>query len=145
MAYKSIEDHRAYHRQYQREYRALRRAFNLCTECGRQDARTMAGNAKCWDCVEKRRVREGRDVDLIGPMGRTPKRSGEDKSLWPQQGRCRLCGAPVKAGETKWRGPHQYCEKHYQSTVQAGNKGRMAYLEQHGMTWGQTEWNRRRS
>lgn len=54
MAYKNIEDRRAYHREYMRERRQWFTEHHLCTECGRQDALTMMGHRICSDCYEKR-------------------------------------------------------------------------------------------
>lgn len=54
MGYKNIEDRRAYHRQYQKERRQWYKEHHYCTECGKQDARTLIGKRYCFDCLEKR-------------------------------------------------------------------------------------------
>ncbi len=53
MAYKNIEDRRAYHKQYMKERRAWFKSLHFCTECGKQDAYTLNGRNRCYECSEK--------------------------------------------------------------------------------------------
>lgn len=53
MGYKNIEDKRAYHREYMKERRQWLKDHHMCTECGNQDAYTLNGRLRCYDCNEK--------------------------------------------------------------------------------------------
>lgn len=53
MGYKNIEDRRAYHREYMKEHRRWMKEHYMCTECGKQDAYTLNGRARCYECNEK--------------------------------------------------------------------------------------------
>lgn len=54
MAYKNIEDRRAYQKQYMRERREWYKEHGWCTACGKEDARTMIGKTLCFDCFVKK-------------------------------------------------------------------------------------------
>ena len=53
MGYKNIEDKRDYHRNYIKERRQWFKDHHMCTECGKQDAYTLNGRARCYECNEK--------------------------------------------------------------------------------------------
>lgn len=53
MGYKNIEDKRDYHRNYIKERRQWFKDHRMCTECGKQDAYTLNGRARCFECNEK--------------------------------------------------------------------------------------------
>lgn len=53
MAYKNIEDNCAYHREYMKERRQWFKDHHVCIECGKQDAYTLNGRARCYECNEK--------------------------------------------------------------------------------------------
>lgn len=53
MGYKNIEDKRVYHREYMKERRQWFKDHHRCTECGKQDAYTLNGRARCYECNEK--------------------------------------------------------------------------------------------
>lgn len=131
MAYKHIEDRRAYHREYMRQRRAMHRAYHLCTECKKQDAYTLAGHPRCF---EHTHYRHKSPMEYISePVSVLP--------AYREDGTCCRCGAPVKEGVTAWGGePYRLCERCYDNTVKAGRAGREKYREVHGETWGQMQY-----
>lgn len=133
MSYKNIEDKRAYHRQYMAERRAFFREHHLCTECGQEDAYTLAGRPRCF---EHSHYRRHAPIEYIEPE--KPPRVIPDRRL---PGRCHMCGAPWMDGVMKWGGePIRLCERCYNNLLRAGEKGRAAYKEAHGKTWGQVQY-----
>ena len=93
--YKNIEDRRAYQRQYMRERRAFFRQHHLCTECGKEDAYTMAGHTRCFDHTH---YRHRTPMEYIKP-------EKEPRSLPRRRdGCCYICGKPPMDGLTKWGG-----------------------------------------
>lgn len=132
MAYKNAEDRRAYHRQYMRERRAWYKQHGLCTECGKEDAYTMVGRPRCFECQQKHRKHP---VEYIKPDKPTRQNFRQDRQ------RCYLCGAPVIVGETAWSGkPFRVCREHYEHMKRIAAKGREAYQERHGETWGNSQY-----
>ena len=134
MAYKSIEDRRTYHREYMQERRAFYREHHLCTECGREDAYTLNGHPRCFVHTHYRRTTP---IEYIKPEKRrvTPARCLD--------GFCHMCGKPYMEGVTKWDGyPIRLCERCYKNLTAAAEKGRAAYKEKYGETWGQTQYRR---
>ena len=118
MAWKSKEYARQYHTEYMRGRRRLYRQLGLCAECGTEDAYTMAGHYRCFECSEKRRKTP---IEYIKPEKPVRENFRKDES------RCYLCGSPVMQGETAYGGrPIRLCEKHYAFIVQMGAKGREA-------------------
>ena len=133
MSCKNPEARRAYHRKYMAERRAFFRAHHLCTECGREDAYTLAGRPRCF---EHSHYRRHAPIEYIEPE--KPPRVIPDRRL---PGRCHMCGAPWMDGVTKWGGePVRLCERCYNNLLRAGEKGRAAYKEAHGATWGQEQF-----
>lgn len=132
MGYKNIGDRRAYHRQYMKERRDFFRQHHLCTECGKEDAYTMAGHSKCFEHTHYRKKRPFEYVKVEKPVL---------ESYRHDETRCYLCGSPVLESETAFSGrPLRVCEKHYEHMKKMGEKGRAAYLEKHGETWGNKQY-----
>lgn len=130
MACKDIEHRRAYHRQYMAERREMYRKHHLCTECGKEDAYTMIGHTRCFDCTHRRRKQK--PLEYIKP------KKPVEMDMRKEPGYCHLCGKPVKEGLTKWGGrPFKVCEKHYGHIIQMGERGRAAYQQKYGKTRGQ--------
>ena len=88
MAYKNIEDKRAYHRQYMKETRQWLKEHHFCTECKRQDAFTLAGRRYCADCSEKEKARE-RTPEARQRYCDTAKKRRQERA---DQGLCANCG-----------------------------------------------------
>lgn len=131
--YKNIEDRRAYQRQYMRERRAFFRQHHLCTECGKEDAYTMAGHTRCFEHTHYRR---STPMEYI-----KPEREPRSLPLRRQDGYCHMCGKPPMDGLTKWGGdPIKLCERCYRNLVKAGERGRASFAKSHGMTWGQMQY-----
>ena len=115
--------------------RHLHRSFGLCADCGKEDAYTMAGRYRCFECNEKHRKHP---TEFI-----RPERPQKKPSFREDPDRCYLCGAPVMQAMTAWGGhPLRLCEKHYKTTIEAAAKGRKAYQKKYGETWGQTQFRR---
>ena len=132
MAYKSIEDRRAYHRQYMKERRDFFRQHHLCTECGKEDAYTMAGHTRCF---EHTHYRHKTPIEYIKP---------EKVPSFPTRrldGYCHICGKPYMDRLTAWGGePIRLCESCYPKAVKASERGREAYKKKYGKTWGQRQY-----
>lgn len=118
MAYKNIEDKRAYKRKYMREHRAWLKAHGLCTICKQEDARTIIGKPLCFDCFVKKYGHEP-IVRLDYKKKKTwiPKH-GIPKSEYYQHGLCAKCGlAPHLEGR-------RVCQKCYDQIKYAAWLGR---------------------
>lgn len=92
MAYKNIEDRRTYHKQYMKERREWYAAHGWCTECGKEDARTMIGKTLCFDCFVKKWGHE--PIVRLDPKKKKewiPKH-GIPKSEYYENGLCAKCG-----------------------------------------------------
>ena len=95
-----------------RERRKWYREHNCCTECGKQDAYTIGGRCRCYECNEKKRINEGYSPEVDSLFFSKPKQDRKDYSTIPREqyierGMCYICGQPVKEG-------YRVCEKHYQ-------------------------------
>lgn len=119
MAYKNIEDKRAYRREYMRERRAWLRAHHFCTECGNEDALTMGGKALCQDCFERKHGHPP-VICVEVPKKRICQKRNIPKSEYYANGLCAKCGgAPHIAGK-------RTCAKCYAQTCRAAWMGRKA-------------------
>ena len=133
MCYKNVDERRAYHREYMRERRAWLREHHFCTECKTQDAYTLAGRGKCFDCAHRRRKTP------IEYITAEKEKKYSNKGI---DGFCYKCGCPVMQGETRWGGrPIKLCERCYSGTVQMAAKGRKTFREKNGRTWGQMQYD----
>lgn len=117
---KNIERYREYKKLYQREYRKKHQGENreeenrklrerrkrlriarsymgVCTECGKEDERTIAGNKMCCDCIIKFRKKNGYNMDK--PLIPQKKEVyGFKRSERVAYGLCYICGKPQKEG-----------------------------------------------
>lgn len=111
--------------------RDARRAAGLCTECGKP---AWTGHVTCIDCSILDRTRQLEARRKAGIVS---------KSLFRELGLCVTCGKPRADRVRAWDGgPVMLCERCYQISLKAAEAMRAAYLEKHGETWGQTEYNR---
>ena len=143
----SDEERKAHRRQVQREYmrekRAWRKQHHVCTECGAQDALTMAGHSKCTDCFEKRRKYYGYKgcYDFAKPKKKIEYLcTKEERRERPDKGLCWLCGKPVRIDPITGK-PNKVCESCYNKSLINLRKATVAYKEKHnGMNWNQVHW-----
>lgn len=121
MAYKNVEDRRAYHRQYMRERREWLMAHHLCSECGQQDAYTMTGKRCCFDCLEKRRGHPLEiDFDIKPKQEKIWQKHDVPKREYYENGLCAICGQhPHIKG-------HRTCQGCYDNACKAAWLGRKA-------------------
>ena len=95
MAWKNIEDKRAYQRQYNKERRAWFHEHGLCARCGKEDARTMIGKYICFDCYEQK-YGHMPEVNIEPKKKRrrvhTPKH-GVPSTEYAAHGLCSICGS----------------------------------------------------
>lgn len=122
MGYKNIEDNRAYHRQYMKERRQWYKEHHCCTECGKQDARTLIGKRCCFDCLEKRTGKTcGISENLLKTKSQRVWQKHEiPKSEYYANGLCALCGQhPFITGK-------KVCQICYDKICAAAWKGRKA-------------------
>ena len=132
MPYKHIEDQRAYHRQYMRDRREWFKNHRLCSECGEEDAYTMNGRPRCFECQSKRWKRP---IEYITPE-KTPK-----ENFRTDTSRCYLCGEPVLEMSAEWVDkPLRVCAEHYEHMKRIAAMGREAYQRKEGETWGQKQY-----
>lgn len=120
MAYKNMEDRRAYHSEYMRERRKWFKEHKCCTECGEQDAYTLGGRSMCYECNKKRRIYQGYTSDIDSLSFSKMRKDRKDYNKIPREqfikrGMCYLCGKPVKEG-------YKVCEKHYQHMLDIRKK-----------------------
>lgn len=117
--WKNAEYARNYQRVYMRERRAWLKAHGLCTECKKEDARTMAGKPTCFACLEKRyghavTYREEEEPEVREEPGKIPK------SEYGAHGLC------VKCGRAAQFDGNLLCERCYENACRACWKGRKA-------------------
>lgn len=121
MAYKNIEDRRAYQRQYMRERREWLAKHHVCTECGKEDARTMIGKRLCFNCLEKRR---GHPLEI--DVGIEPKQ----KKIWQKhsvpKSEYYANGLCVKCGQRPYIKGHKTCQQCYDSSCRSAWLGHKA-------------------
>lgn len=108
MGYKNIEDRRAYHREYMKERRAWLRSHHMCTECGKQDARTLIGKMRCFDCLEKHRGHPLPEFIIKDTKSHIPRGQRFDF------GECYICGKKLD-GQKRSDGEESHlCKKCYE-------------------------------
>lgn len=95
--WKDPEAKTAYFREYAKERNAWLKAHHMCKECKQQDAYTLAGRSRCYDCARKAREDARRRYD---PEKRkqTLKREREQAAAWRAQGKCSRCGRALNGG-----------------------------------------------
>ena len=71
-----------------REWRSMRKAAHVCTECGRQDKRTLNGMSLCLFCATKRNkyARDKRN------RARDRETDHARRARWIAEGLCSTCG-----------------------------------------------------
>lgn len=57
--------HKAQNDEYREKYREKCRAEHRCVDCGKQDARTLAGHSACYECLRKRTERTRRSRQTL--------------------------------------------------------------------------------
>ena len=111
--------------------RDARRAAGLCTTCGKP---AWSGHVTCIDCSIRDRNRQ---------LEKRRKAGIVSKDHFREVGLCVTCGQPRADRVRAWDGsPVMLCERCYQNSLKASEAMRASYLEKHGETWGQTEYNR---
>lgn len=68
--------------EYQRRLYAANMKLHICTRCGAQDAYTLAGHSRCFECAEKRRKHP---VEFV-PENKKPKSNPRELGV-----RCWIC------------------------------------------------------
>lgn len=163
-----------------KERREMQKRLHFCTNCGKQDERTLAGHNYCQECEANRRkptqaqmeqknqrvrertqkrIAEGLCTECGKPAWnglhccmecsmkkrkQKEKKRREDgkfpKWLWKEMGLCTMCGSS-RADKTKaFSGdPVLLCETCFSKCVENLEKGREAYFEKYGITWGEHE------
>lgn len=119
MGYKFADDRRAYHREYMRERRAWFRAHGMCTECGKQDARTMIGKRTCFDCLEKASGHPPK-INIEPRPKRIWKKREIPKSEYYAHGLCAICGQHPHLPDKR------VCQSCYDNTCRGAWLGRKA-------------------
>ena len=120
MAFKNVEDRRAYLKKYMRERRKWLKDHKCCTQCKKQDAYTLNGRSLCYECNKKYRVRHGYPPEVDSMYFSKKKKDFRDYNTIPREqfierGMCYMCGKPVKEG-------YKVCEKHYQHMIDMRRK-----------------------
>lgn len=119
MAYKNIKDRRAYHRQYMRERREWLAAHHLCTECGKEDARTMIGKKICFNCFERNKGHSPK-INLEPKPKRIWQKHDMPRSEYYAHGLCAICGQHPHLPDKR------VCQSCYDSTCRGAWLGRKA-------------------
>lgn len=85
-------------KEYLKERREMLIRNHFCVDCAQQDARTLIGKARCFECYEKARIkRSGLEI---------PRRYRTELGL------CSMCMNPVKEG-------FKVCEECYERVLKA--------------------------
>ena len=80
------------------EWYAKLKALHLCKDCKKQDAYTLSGRTYCYECAEKRRIKQAQDRKNPDKLAKTREASMKYKEKCRQEGRCTCCGKPVGSG-----------------------------------------------
>lgn len=138
MAYKNPDDRRVYHRQYMRDRREILKKYHMCADCGKQDAYTLNGRYRCFECNEKHRKSET-DLIKIEKERETPL----PRNQRFEYGLCYMCGKQIENYDLKWNvNRPRLCLKCYERTCEAAKKASEAYKARHGgRTWGQMKYD----
>ena len=70
---------------------------HLCVDCKRQDAYTLNGRARCFECSEKNR--EGQRKRRNENLEAERKKSRDQRQQWREAGKCTRCGRDKPAWE----------------------------------------------
>lgn len=100
MAYKDIEDKRAYHREYMRETRKWLKNRGYCMDCGKRDAFTLGGKCRCAECSERHSAYK-RDRTAENEKHRMERERRRSNRL------CTRCGNPLPTAHY----PYVMCER----------------------------------
>ena len=104
-------------------------ASGLCRTCG-TPIQPGDNHKLCPSCRAKERERQRRKRVAAGILPR---------SMWPSTV-CVQCGQPVGKGKTVWGGnPRKQCDRCYALSVFAAARGRAAYMEKYGKSWGEKQ------
>lgn len=113
MAYKSIEDRRAYHRKYMKEYRENLKKYHLCMNCKNQDAYTLNNHLFCYECTCKRLGHEPIIREKKTKQWTLPRNERSSHNL------CYKCGKPSLNIEKKWGiGEVKLCKECYEKNCE---------------------------
>lgn len=137
------ETQRAYQREYMKALRDWRKAHKVCSECGKQDAYTLNGWRRCYECNEKHKAASTRYERRKGRKPFHPAKPRQTKSAelgipkedWRHHNLCVRCGSPLDGVMVAWDAHGKksvLCSKCYQKTVEAAAKGRAARAKKHG-------------
>ena len=80
-----------------RAWAQMRRDAHVCTECGRQDKRTIAGKSTCLFCATRRNKRQKENWD--SEHQRELRRARKER--WIAAGLCSQCGHPKEEPDKK--------------------------------------------
>lgn len=146
MAYKDIEQERAYHREYMRERHKWLKDHHFCTECKKQDAYTLAGRYRCYECTQKHneyKTSNHKQIDYAAD--RTQNRSTDKirRSERPANGLCYLCGKPLSGIQLAYQDRESHlCDECYKKSAESLKIARISYSENHnGHSYGWTRFN----
>lgn len=94
--YADIEKRREYNRHYIQDLRLWRKEHHYCVDCGEQDAYTLNGRSRCYECNEKARDRNAN-------MTTTQRQKAADRhqairEYRREQRLCTTCGAKLPTG-----------------------------------------------
>ena len=84
-----------------KEFYHMRKRAGVCVSCGREDAYTMAGRARCAECAE--RCRANQEKYLADPKKRKAltDRARERRRARKENGLCPMCGKKPMDGHVK--------------------------------------------
>ena len=78
--------------EYHKRFRDKRKALNRCVLCGKQDERTLAGQALCSKCAEKQRQYKQK----LKEQHRCIQCGGQDERTIAGKTRCEFCSKNAK-------------------------------------------------
>lgn len=81
------------------EWYAKLKEFHLCRDCKKQDAYTLAGHTRCYECAEKDRIRHACDRKDHDGLIKMRAASVRYKQKCISEGRCVHCGKFLGTGK----------------------------------------------
>ena len=81
------------------EYRKLLKKHNLCRDCKKQDAYTLAGRTFCFECAEKMRLAKAEARKDTAKREKMLQQKREQISRYISENRCIRCGKQLANGK----------------------------------------------
>lgn len=84
-----------------KQFYQMRKHAGVCVDCGKEDAYTMAGRARCAECAERVRINQERYCEDPEKRQLAVDRTKARRHARKSAGLCPMCGKKPMAGHVK--------------------------------------------